>query len=309
MPVSLIVLIAFLVTACTVAVYAWQAIRYRRELLSRADARALAPQLPTVIVTPDRGESWAERLAEWLRQHAPTSWSEAGPSAEKLVQAGYDGAAAPTVYAVARLAAAVFPALTALALGPHSRPVQFVLFLSLMVAVGLLAPPAFLDRMVANRQRRIRRALPDALDLLVVCVEAGISLDAAILRVAKELEPVYPELAQELMVVNRRVNAGMARESALHGLWQRTGVEELRALASNMIQSERWGTSIATVLRVYAETVRRRRKQTAERRAAEAPVKMLLPLTVFIVPTLFVVLLGPAMIRIFHMFANVRVKR
>jgi tight adherence protein C len=162
------------------------------------------------------------------------------------------------------------------------------------------------DRMIANRQGRIRLALPDGLDLLVVCVEAGVSLDAAVLRVAREMELMHPDLAHELLMVNRRVNAGMTREEALHGLSLRTGVEELRALASNMIQSERWGTSIATVLRVYGETARRKRKQAAEKRAAEAPVKMLFPLTLFILPTIFIVVLGPAIIRISHVFGSLR---
>jgi tight adherence protein C len=116
---------------------------------------------------------------------------------------------------------------------------------------------------------------------------------------------LHPELANELMLVNRRVNAGMPREQALHGMWERTGVSELRALVANMIQSERWGTSIATVLRVYAETLRRKRKQMAEKAAATAPVKMLFPLTVFIFPALLVVILGPGAIKILETFRSI----
>ena len=183
---------------------------------------------------------------------------------------------------------------------------MFVATLALAVVVGVLAPPAFLNHAARARQDKLRRALPDSLDLLLVCVEAGISLDAAILRVAKDMAILYPDLAGELMIINRKVNAGTPRDQALKGLWERTGLEELRGLAANMIQSEKWGTSIATVLRVYAETLRRKRKQAAEKKAATAPLKMLFPLTVFIFPALFVVLLGPAAIKIFDMFRSMK---
>ena len=151
-----------------------------------------------------------------------------------------------------------------------------------------------LDRLVQIRQDRLRKAVPDALDLLVVCVEAGVSLDAAILRVARDLSVTHPDLAEEMMVINRKVNAGVPRETALNGLWSRTGLEELRGLAASMIQSERWGTSIAKVLRVNAETLRRRRKQYAEKKAAQASLKMMGPLLLFLLPALFIVILGPA---------------
>jgi tight adherence protein C len=139
----------------------------------------------------------------------------------------------------------------------------------------------------------------------VVCVEAGTSLDAAILRVAKELRIAHPDLAHELAVVNRLTNAGMQRDQALRGLWQRTGVLDIRALVSSLIQSEKWGTSIATVLRVSAETLRRKRRQDAERRAKMAPLKMTFPLLFFILPALFTVILGPAVVQIIQEFSKV----
>jgi tight adherence protein C len=172
------------------------------------------------------------------------------------------------------------------------------MYVGAAVAVGLLVPPAGLDRLVQMRRDKLRRALPDALDLLVVCVEAGVSLDAAILRVARDIGSAHEELANELLIINRKVNAGMPREQALYGLWTRTGVEELRALAANMVQSERWGTSIAKVLRVNAETLRRKRKQFAEKKAAQASLKMMGPLLLFLLPALFVVILGPAFMSI-----------
>jgi tight adherence protein C len=120
--------------------------------------------------------------------------------------------------------------------------------------------------------------------------------------VARELSKVHPVLSSELMVVNRKSNAGVPREQALRGLWERTGVEEVRALISTMIQSEKWGTSIGTVLQVYAETLRRKRRQAIEKKAATIPVKMLFPLILFILPALFAVVMGPAVIQIPKLF-------
>ena len=125
-------------------------------------------------------------------------------------------------------------------------------------------------------------------------MEAGVGLDAAMLRVARDMATLHPELSGEFLVVNRRMNAGMSREEAVHGLFARTGVEELRGLSSSMIQSERLGSSIARVLRVYSETLRRKRKQAAEERAAKASIKMIIPLAVFMLPALFAIVLGPA---------------
>jgi tight adherence protein C len=191
-------------------------------------------------------------------------------------------------------------------LAPRNDSLLYPALLGLGLFIGFLGPMALLDRAVATRQGVIRRGIPDSLDLLVVCVEAGVALDAALQRVAREMGSVHPVLAGELLGLSRRVAAGMPREQAMQGLYLRTGVDELRSLSSHMIQSERWGTSIARVLRVYAEQLRRKRKLAAERRAATASTRMLLPLAVFIFPTLFIVLLGPAMMGIAGMFAEMK---
>jgi len=112
--------------------------------------------------------------------------------------------------------------------------------------------------------------------------------------VARDMAFLHPDLASELLIVNRTINAGLSRDEGMHGLYSRTGVEELRGLASSMVQSERLGTSIARILRVYAEALRRKRKQSAEKRAAEASIKMLIPLALFMLPALFALILGPA---------------
>ncbi len=300
MPISLILSIVGLAVAAGAAAYAVQAGRDRGAVLERV-LRGDHEEWLTRTKAPGGA---AARIAGWLERRMPAWWNPAGEAATTLVHAGYDGSAAPAVYALLRIASAVVVPLVALATVPHHNTMLFVTMLGLAVAIGLLAPPAILARLAESRREALRRALPDSMDLLVVCVEAGVSLDAAILRVAKEMGTLHPDLANELFLVNRRVNAGMSREQALHGLSERTGLEELRGLASNMIQSERWGTSIATVLRIYAETLRKKRKQTAEKRAATAPLKMLFPLGVFIFPSIFIVIVGPAALKIYAILVN-----
>jgi len=233
-----------------------------------------------------------------MLKRAPSVWAQNETVQQRLVKAGYDGPIAPLVYSLVRVGVLVALPLLTFVIVPKLSFFKVILGIFLAVVVALLLPPFVLLRLEARRQERVRRSLPDALDLLVVCVEAGISLDAAILRVAKDLLLVHPELAGELLVVSRKMNAGMTREDALRGLWDRTGVDEVRALVASLLQSEKWGSSSARVLRVSSETLRRKRRQTAERKAATAPLKMVVPMALFIFPALFVVILGPAVVQI-----------
>jgi len=301
MPLPLIALIVLLVVAVGTAVFAILRDRERRSLLERAGG--LSDNSPLLL--KDSQQSLGSRVAAWLLERAPESWRTKKDRADKLVHAGYDHAAAPVIFVVVRLACLVGLPAIALLVVPRHNALLFTASIALAVLIGAILPQAFVDRKATIRQEKLRRAIPDSLDLLVVCVEAGVSLDAAIVRVAKEMQLLHTDLANELLIVHRRVNAGVPREQALHGLWERTGVEDLRGLSANMIQSEKWGTSIATVLRVYAEALRRKRKQLAEKRAATAPLKMTIPLAAFIFPAIFVVLLGPAMIKIAAMFKNI----
>src|SRR4051794_26799911 len=182
-------------------------------------------------------EGWVTRLGRWLRENAPSSWSEPGEAAPLLVQAGFDGDFAPLFYTTIRVTAAVLLPLAAFVLGPQANFRNLVLLVILAGMAGMIGPKAVLDRLVSKRRDRIRKAIPDSLDLLVVCVEAGVGLDSAILRVARDMAFLHPELSGEFLVVNRTINAGISREEAMHGLFQRTGVEELRGLASSMVQS------------------------------------------------------------------------
>lgn len=250
------------------------------------------------------GASEENSLKARMLKKAPSVWATNETVQQRLVKAGFDGPVAPLVYSLIRVAVLVILPLGAFFVMPKSSFLKVVVGLVAALMIALLLPPFTLLRLESRRQERIRRSLPDALDLLVVCVEAGISLDAAILRVAKDLLLVHPELAGELLVVSRKTNAGMTREDALRGLWDRTGVDEVRTLVASLLQSEKWGSSSARVLRVSSETLRRKRRQTAERKAATAPLKMVVPMAIFIFPALFVVILGPAVIQIISGFGG-----
>jgi tight adherence protein C len=239
-----------------------------------------------------------------MLRKAPSIWAQNETVQQRLIKAGYDGPVAPLVYSMVRVVVLVALPIIDFLLLPKDSFFKVLMGMSAAALVGLMLPPFILLRLEARRQDEIKRSLPDALDLLVVCVEAGISLDAAILRVARDLTYVHPDLAGELLVVSRKTNAGMTREDALRGLWDRTGVDEVRALVASLLQSEKWGSSSSRVLRVSAETLRRKRRQAAERKAATAPLKMIVPMAVFIFPALFVVILGPAVIQIVNGFGG-----
>jgi len=160
--------------------------------------------------------------------------------------------------------------------------------------LGWMLPYFYVSRKIRKRQDSIRQALPDSLDLMVVCVEAGLALNQAMMRVAEEIDRVSPAMSEELTVVNLEIRAGTARDEALRHLSERTGVEDVKAFVSMLIQTDRFGTSIADSLRVHADTLRTKRRQRAEEAAAKLTVKLLFPLILFVFPAFFVVLLGPS---------------
>ena len=161
-------------------------------------------------------------------------------------------------------------------------------------AIAYVVPDMWLSRRVRGRQRRLRHALPDALDLMVVCTEAGLGLNAAIQRVADEIEIQHPEMSDELKLVMMQIRAGMDNRSALKDLQERTGLEEIRSFVTTLMQSLRFGTSIADSLRVFSEDMRDKRLQRAQEQAAKLSVKMLGPIAVFILPAFLLVAMGPA---------------
>ena len=212
----------------------------------------------------------------------------------RLVQAGYRRDEALTIFFGIRI---VF-ALSLFALFSTSFVTSPNITFALGgLALGYLLPGMVLARLAKRRAHRIRLSLADMLDLLVVSVEAGLGLDQAISRVGAELAFAYPELSDELRLINLELRAGKARSEALRNLADRTGVDDLSSLATMLIQTDKFGTSVAQSLRVYSETLRTKRRQRAEEAAAKTGVKMVFPLVFCIFPAIFVVSIGPAAIK------------
>jgi len=167
-------------------------------------------------------------------------------------------------------------------------------------ALGYLFPEIFLSWRVNSRQHRLQRGLPDGLDLLVICVESGLGLDQALMKVAQEIRITHHELSEELQLVNREMRIGKTRLEALRELGRRTGLEDIKSLVAMLIQTDRFGTSVAQSLRVFPDDLRIKRRQRAEELSAKTTVKMVPPLIFFIFPALMVVILGPAVITLFR---------
>ncbi|GAB3100846.1 type II secretion system F family protein [Aestuariicella hydrocarbonica] len=172
----------------------------------------------------------------------------------------------------------------------------------LAFSAGVMLPNYVLKKLVDKRQRKLRAAFPDALDLLVVCVESGLGLTSAIARVAQELDITHPELAADLALINKEIMVGVPRSQAFKNLSERTGLNEIRGLATLLDQSLRFGTSVADALRTYAEEFRDKRMQAAEEQAAKISTKLIFPLTAFIWPSFFVIAVGPAILQVLEAF-------
>jgi tight adherence protein C len=177
-----------------------------------------------------------------------------------------------------------------------------LLLLTGVTAFGFFIPRFLLKKKLKERQRRIRIGLPDGLDLTVICVEAGLSLDQAMMRVGEDLRTAHPELSAEFHLFNLETRAGKPRAEALRNLAERTGVDDIRSLVGTLIQTDRFGTSVAQALRVHSDSLRTERRQRAEEQAAKTTVKMIIPLVLFVMPSLLVVTVGPAIIQLLHIF-------
>ncbi len=242
------------------------------------------------------------RLVEPLEDIVvPKKDGEALSTRQRLIQAGIREENALTAYyAIRALLMLTLPVLVLVAtqFTPSLELERVFTLAALAAAAGLFGPQIMLSRMVDMRQLRLRRSFPDALDLLVVCVESGLGLGAAIQRVSKELGVSHPELASELAIVNAEMRAGVDRVEALKNLAERTGLEDIRGLVTLLSQSMRFGTSIAETLRVYAEEFRDKRVQAAEEMAAKIGTKLIFPLTFCLFPAFFLVAIGPAILKI-----------
>lgn len=243
----------------------------------------------------------AMHLFEEIGAKVPISLEDASSARHDLMAAGFRSEHAVAVYygikivTAASLAAAAFlvvvPSIDAIAL----RAVVIVG----MALGGYLIPGLLVEHLIVVRQEKLRYSLPDILDLLVVCVEAGLGLDQALLTVSRELETTHPLLCDELTLVNLEMRAGMRRADALHNFAERTGEQEIRKLVAILIQTDRFGTSIADALRTHSGFMRRRRRLDAEERAGKVGVKLVFPIFLFLLPSMLVIAAGPGVLQVF----------
>jgi tight adherence protein C len=224
----------------------------------------------------------------------PLSPEEVSRTRGWLIQAGYRESRHLTLYVGSRVAGALLGILIVFAVSGFDN----VRLLVGVAGFGFFLPRIVLKRMMRNRQQKITLGLPDALDLTVICVEAGLALDQAMMRVGQDLNHAHPELSDELHLVNLEIRAGKPRAEALRNLYLRTGVDDIRSLVGTLVQTDRFGTSIAQALRVHSDSLRTERRQRAEEKAAKTTIKMVIPLVLFILPSILFVTLGPAVIQL-----------
>ncbi len=251
----------------------------------------ITPEKPTVNV-----RERIEQALDPISKAIPLSPSDVSRTRAWLIQAGLRDSRHVTYYFGARLMLAVLGLAGVIVFsGVDSVPL-----LVCVPAFGFFVPRFFLKRMIKDRQRRIRIALPDALDLTVICVEAGLALDQALMRVGKDLHHAHPDLSDEFHLVNLEMRAGKPRAEALRNLVDRTRVDDIRSLVGTLIQTDRFGTSIAQALRVHSDSLRTSRRQRAEEQAAKTTIKMVPPLVIFILVPFLAVTIGPALIQAYH---------
>ena len=239
-------------------------------------------------------------LIKKLGNFIPQSPKDVTVMQRRLIRAGVRNENALKILYGAKAAGAItLPLITALAVTPSSAdPSNKFASILIAAAVGFFGPNEYVRRMASKRQKEISRGLPNALDLLVVCVESGLGLDQAILQVSKELEHAHPEISEEFGLVNLELKAGKRRVEALRNLAERTGVDDLKKLVAVLIQADRFGTGVAQSLRAHADFMRIQARQVAEEKAAKLGVKLIFPIFFCILPSLFVVTVGPVAMRI-----------
>ena len=262
--------------------------------------REIGWQRPITQTRPAIRERMQQAL-DPLSRALPLSPADVSQTRAWLIQAGYRSPQHVTIYRGLRVLFAALGFVSVFAFSGFNSP----MLLLGMVGFGFFLPRFLLKKKLKERQRRIRLALPDALDLTVICVEAGLSLDQSLMRVGQDLSHAHPELSGEFHLFDLETRAGKPRVEALRNLAERTGVDDLRSLVGTLIQTDRFGTSVAQALRVHSDSLRTERRQRAEEQAAKTTVKMIIPLVLFVMPSLLFVTVGPAVIQLLHIFMPV----
>lgn len=274
----------------------------------RFKKRLAGLQVDGPIVAGEQSNLWVERIVHaakpLVKLSLPSEGWENSPLRIRFINAGWrNPSSLPLFFASKTVFAMVLPLLLLLLGGENflnAGVSNIILMLVLAAGIGYYLPNIYLGLVISRRQREIFDSFPDALDLLTICVEAGLALDQALTKVAGEIHLKSETLAQELQLVLMELRTGFSKEQALRHLALRTGVEEVEVLVTMLIQSERFGTSMGDSLRVHSENLRTKRRQRAEETAAKIAIKLLFPLIFFIFPTLLLVLLGPAMMQIYR---------
>ena len=270
---------------------------YREAMIQRL-AQVIAPreEQPGMRITLQNTGAALSGVVQKFETVIPKSKEEVTVIQQRLIRAGYRRESAVNYFYGAKVLVPLVLCVVAFATGLVHYSPFFVCIVAL--GLGFLLPDFWLGNRIAKRQNNIRRGLPDVLDMLVICVEAGLSLDQATARTAAELDVAHPDICDELNLVVLEQRAGCPRADAWRHFAERSNVENVRNLVSVLIQTEKFGTSIAKTLRVHSDTLRTQRRQKIEEQAAKTTVKLVFPLVLFIFPSLFLVTLGPAVITI-----------
>src|SRR6185436_5026069 len=247
---------------------------------------------PSLVTIENSPFTTMTRAVEPINKIVPISAIEAAKLQKKLLHAGFVSPDAAVAYrAIQLLCFATLPTVVTIV----CLTLSWTLFTTVMLgvvaaALGFYIPRFVLNRMISKRQQRIQWALADALDLMVIAVEAGLGLNAALNRVGEEMKDLHPDMNRELELVNLEIRVGRSREEALRNLTERTGVDDIRSFVALLIQAVRFGSSIAKAVRVFAESLRTKRRQRAEQAAAKAALKLVIPLTVFLFPVIILII-------------------
>ncbi|HEX8815517.1 MAG TPA: type II secretion system F family protein [Terriglobales bacterium] len=292
MEIALIILV-FLTVG--LVIFSFGAAAYAPSSVLGARLRALGGER-NKIEPKDAIKERIEQALNPLSKAIPLSPGDVSRTRKWLIQAGYREPRHLTIYVSSRLVCAALGFAVAVAISGFNSSVMLVG----LTGLGFFLPRFALKRAIRQRQQSIKLGLPDALDLTVICVEAGLALDQALMRVGQDLRHAHPELSDELYLVNLEMRAGKPRAEALRNLVERTGVDDIRALVGTLIQTDRFGTSIAQALRVHSDSLRTERRQRAEEAAAKTTIKMVVPLVLFVLPSIIFVTLGPAVIALFR---------
>jgi tight adherence protein C len=296
---SLVLVIVVFLTVVA-AVFAFGAAVVTPSSVLGARLRALGTQQQPSENKPAIRER-LEQALDPISKAIPLSPADVSRTRGLLIQAGFRDAIDVNYYFGARVLMGLI-GFGAVALFSGFDNMPLLIGIS---ALGFLLPRFILKRMIRDRQNRIRLGLPDALDLTVICVEAGLALDQALMRVGQDLHHAHPDLSDEFHLVNLEMRAGKPRAEALRNLVDRTGVDDIRSLVGTLIQTDRFGTSVAQALRVHSDSLRTERRQRAEEQAAKTTIKMVPPLVIFVLPSIMFVTIGPAVIELIRQLSPV----